>query len=393
MLIMNRRIPWAVVAAGLLAGAAQLFATAVLYRFNTYGVQIGPLQGLRSYWTSPVPGVPHGVVVAGVWLAFLANMLLRTVGILPLLWRQRFRLTPVQWFLLAGAIAGPGLYLLFEQPSGGNQYFTRTGFAFGVMLSAWGYAMVFDRARLSGLARYRLAVAAAALAVLLVWAQLEYAGPARYDTSYSSLVPIWNWAAILAGLALIGTLAWWIVGRWQPALRGRGAVFALTGVLVAGAPGLIMDEYKSLQSPNGGAYTNIGLPKSRVDAARWVRDHSAPDDVVATNVHCLGYYGDLCDSRSFWLSAYSERSVLVEGWGFAPRQAVLGLAPFWNPAELTLNDAAFTAPSAEVLQRLRDTYGVRWLVVDRNVGPESADLATLAVKRYDNGRLAAYQLR
>jgi hypothetical protein len=176
-------------------------------------------------------------------------------------------------------------------------------------------------------------------------------------------------------------------------LRGKGAIVALTAVLVAGVPGLIMDEVKSLRSPNGGAYVNIPMPKSRVDAARWVRDHSSPNDVVATNVHCLGYYGDLCDSRSFWLSAYSERSVLVEGWGFAPRQAVLGLAPFWNPDLLTLNDSAFTAPSDEVLRKLYDTYGVRWLVVDRGVGSESPDLTTMARKAYDNGRLAVYQLR
>jgi hypothetical protein len=393
MLLMNRRIPWAVVVAGLLAGAAQLFATTVLFRFNTYGVAIGPLQGLRPYWATPPPGVAQGALIAAVWIAFVVNMLLRTAGILPLLWLKRGRLEPVQWFLLAGALAGPGLYLIFEQPSGGNQYFTRTGFAFGVMLSAWGYAMVFDRARLTDRAKLGLAGGAVAFAIVLVWAELEYAGPARYDVSYSSLVPILVWAAVLTSVGLIAGVAWWIAGRWRSVLRGRGAVVALTGVLVAGAPGLIMDEYKSLQAPNGGAYVNISLPKSRVDAARWVRDHSAPNDVVATNVHCLGYYGDVCDSRSFWLSAYSERSVLVEGWGFAPRQAVLGLAPFWDQTRLTYNDAAFTAPSAEVLRRLHDTYGVRWLVVDRNVGAESADLPTLAEQTYDNGRLAVYRLR
>ncbi len=392
LVISRRRIPWPVVAIGLLAGAAQLFATAVLYRFNTYGVQLGPLQGLRSYWATTPPGVPHGLLVAGVWFAFWSNMLLRTAGILPLLWMRRFRCSAVQWFLLAGAVGGPGLYLLFEQPSGGNQYFTRTGFAFGVMLSAWGYVLVFDRARMSALASFRLAAGALAFSIVLVWAQLKFAEPARYDSSYSSLLPIFGWAGALAVFAAVAGLAWWITGRFVPGLRRRGGVVLLTGILVAGAPGLIMDEYKSLQSPNGGAYTNIVMPKSRVDAARWVRDHSAVDDAVATNVHCLGYYGDLCDSRSFWLSAYSERSILVEGWGFAPRQAVLGLAPFWDPDRLTLNDTAFNAPSAETLRRLHDGYGVRWLVVDRTISSESPDLSSFADLRYDNGRVAVYEL-
>lgn len=403
MWVVNRRIPWAVVVAGVLTGCAQLFATAVLYRFHTYGVAIGPLQGLRPFWVTPAPGVPQWLLITAVWFAFLVNMLLRTAGIVPLLWLRRGRLDPVQWFLIAGAVAGPGLYLLFEQTSGGNQYFTRTGFAFGVMASAWGYAMLFDRARLSERARLYLAWGAVVFAAVLVWAELTYAGPATYDASYSSLVPILVWAGVLAAVGLVAGVLWWVVGRsaagrwlpagWRRSVRGRGGVVALTAILVAGMPGLVMDEYKSLQAPNGGAYVNILLPKSRVDAARWVRDHSAPDDVVATNVHCLGYYGDLCDSRSFWLSAYSERSVLVEGWGFAPRQATVGLAPFWDQDRLTLNDVAFTAPSAEVLSRLRDTYGVRWLVVDRQVGVESPDLGTLADREYDNGRVAVFHLR
>src|SRR5258705_8958273 len=191
------------------------------------------------------------------------------------------------------------------------------------MLSAWGYAMVFDRAKLSERQKARLVAGTVVFSIILVCAQLAYTAPARYDTSYSSLIPILAWAAVLAGLGVIAGVLWLIARRWRPGLRGKGAIVALTAVLVAGVPGLIMDEVKSLRSPNGGAYVNISMPKSRVDAARWVRDHSSPNDVLATNVHCLGYYGDLGDSRSFWLSAYSERSVLVEGWGFAPRPALL----------------------------------------------------------------------
>jgi hypothetical protein len=381
----RRRIPWGVVAAGLLTGAAQLFAMAVLYRFQTYGVQIGPLQGLERYWSADA-GPP---AVAGVWLAFVLNMLLRTAGIVPLLWLRGGRLEPAQWFLLAGALAGPGLYLLLSQTQDGNQYFVRAGFTFGVLLSAWGYVLVLDRARLSGAGRLALGVGTVVFAYILVAVQVRYAGPAPAG---EPLAPILRWAFVLGGLGLLAGSVWWLAGSRWPALRGRGAVVALTGVLAAGAPGLVMDEYKSIQHPNGGAYVNVPMPKSRVDAARWVRDHSRPDDVIATNVHCIGYWGELCDARSFWLSAYAERAVLVEGWAFAPRQATVGLAPFWDPAKLAANDAAFTEPTADGLRELSTRYGVRYLVVDRDVEPESPDLASLADLRYDNGRLAVYEL-
>ena len=395
LLVVNRRIPWKVVLAGLITGAAQLFAVAVLYQFSTYGVDVGPLQGLRPYWTDPDrSGLAQWLVVAAVWVAFGLNMLLRTAGILPLVWLRRGRLTPVQWFLLAGAVAGPGLYLVLSQPSSGNQYFTRAGFTFGVLLSAWGYVLLVERAQLTERAGRALAVATAAFAVALVRVQLTFAGSAPSGESYSPLVPILAWGGLLAGLGVLAGFLWWLAGHRWPALRGRGSVVALTFTLLAGAPGLIMDEYKSIQSPNGGAYHNIVLPKSRVDAARWVRDHSDPDDVLATNVHCLvGEPLSTCDSRSFWLSAYAERSVLVEGWAFAPRMAAVGLGPFWDPEKLKLNDEAFSAPTAELLARLRDEHAVRWLVVDRAVSPESPLLATLAELSYDNGRMAVYALR
>lgn len=395
LLLARRRIPWPVVIAGLLTGAAQLFATGVLYRFQTYGLDIGPLNSLSRFWTAPPDrvGWAQPVVIAAVTAAFLINMQLRGAGIVALLWQRRGRLLPAQLFLLAGAVAGVGLYLLFAQPGDGNQYFTRAGFTFAVVLSAWGYALVFERARPGRRGQLILGGSAAGLAVLLVGVQLRFAGPATGDSPLAPLRPLLGWSIGLAVLGLIGAVLWWAMRPSMPALRGRGGLVALTAVLVIGAPGLVLDMYKSEQSPNGGAYYNVPLPRSRVEAARWTRDHSTPADVIATNVHCLQVINGWCDARSFWLSAYSERRVLVEGWGFAPRIATSGsFTPFWDQDLLRRNDAAFTDPTEAGLAELRDRHGVRWLVVDRRVGEESPELRRLAPLRFDNGRMAVYQL-
>ncbi|HZN73996.1 MAG TPA: hypothetical protein VFC00_20195 [Micromonosporaceae bacterium] len=394
LLIATRRIPWAVVGAGLLAGVAQVFSLAVLFAFHTYGLQFGPMQEPSRYWAE-VPGrsvSTQAAIVVAVNAAFLINMEIRQAGILPLLWLRGGRLEPPHWFLLGGAIAGPALYLLFSQPGGGNQYFTRAGFTFGVILSAWGWVLLLDRARLDRRAAIVLGAGTVVFGLLLVRIQLDHAGRAPFDSPFSPLVPLLRWSGALAAFGVVVAIGWFVLRRWVPGLRGRGALVALTAVLVVGAPGLAMDMAKSMASPNGGAYALVPMPKSRVDAARWVRDHSDPDDIVATNVHCLGR--SRCDARIFWLSAYAERRVLVEGWGFAPRLATTGsTTPFWHPDLLRLNDAAFTAPTAEGLRELRDRHGVRWLVVDRAVGVESPELATLAVPRFDNGRLAVYEIR
>ncbi|PWU61537.1 hypothetical protein DLE60_05155, partial [Micromonospora globispora] len=208
--------------------------------------------------------------------------------------------------------------------------------------------------------------------------------------------PLLCWAAGLTLVALLVALCWPVlVGRW-PALAGRGTLLLLTAALVAGAPGLVMDGAAAHHYPNGGAYAVVSMPASRVEAARWVRAHSAPDDVVATNVHCRQVVNGWCDARSFWLSGYAERAVLVEGWAFAPRMVGLPegpYAPFWDAGRLRANDAAFTTPTAAGLAELRDRYGVRWLVVDREVAPESPELRSLADLRFENGRMAVYRLR
>ena len=131
LLFAGRRIPWAVVVAGLLAAAAQLAATAVLFRFKSYGLAVQPFFSFERLYGSDAGR-------ARVVVAFLVNLELRAAGIVPLVWIRRGRLDAAQWFLLGGAVAGPVIYLALESPSDNNQYFTRAGFTFAVLLSALG---------------------------------------------------------------------------------------------------------------------------------------------------------------------------------------------------------------------------------------------------------------
>ncbi|MEH0842157.1 hypothetical protein V6U81_07160 [Micromonospora sp. CPCC 205711] len=395
-LLARRRLPRAVLVAAGLAVTTQVFATAVLFAFESHGVTVDPLSGLRPYVGEGHSAGVGALLWTGVAVAFLLNLELRLAGVLALLRLRRWRLEPVQVFLLGGAVAGPAIYLLVGHPGSSNQYFTRSGFAFGVLLSAWGYVELLDRAALTRRAGALLGAGAAAFALLLTGYQLRFPTTVPPGRPYAPVLPLLCWAAALLVLVLLVALLWpGLVGR-RPGLSGRGGAVLLTAVLVAGAPGLVLDAAAARQYPNGGAYPVERMPASRVQAARWVYAHSAPDDVVATNVHCRAVVSGWCDARSFWLSGYSQRSVLVEGWAFAPRMVGLPggpYAPFWDPARLRANDTAFTAPTADGLAELRDRYGVRWLVVDRQEAPEAPELAALADLRYANSRMAVYRLR
>lgn len=368
LLITRRRIVWPIAAALGLTIVAQVFATAVLFAFESHGVTIKPLSGLEPYvgpaWSWPL-----------VIVAFLLNMQLRLAGIFAL--GRRLLTDPEKVFLLSGAVIGPVIYLVVAHPGSSNQYFVRAGFAFGVILSAWGWAEVVGRWRWSLLAF------AAGLGVLLTVIQLTWRAGFSPTPAYDPLLPLLTWALTLTVVAMLVSAVW------------RSPAFLLTGVLVAGAPGLVMDAAAAHRYPNGGAYAVTLLPASRVATARWVYEHSDPDDVLATNVHCAQLTLHVgCDARSFWLSAYAQRAVLVEGWTFAPRMVGLPLgpeAPFWDPALLALNDVAFYEPTGERLDALR-AKGVRWLVADSAVRPVSPLLAGLATVRYQNGSLTVYEL-
>ncbi|HEX2771902.1 MAG TPA: hypothetical protein VHN18_05660 [Micromonosporaceae bacterium] len=384
-----------VLAATAVALAVQVAATAVLFRFGSHGVAVRPLQGLAAYVPESPPGWPAAAIWAAVTVAFVLNLHLRLAGIAVLAWRRRGRLDPVQVFLLGGTVAGTAIYLLVGHPGDSNQYFIRASFAFGVILSAWGYAEALDRARLSHMGRIALGTGAAALAVAATVLQAVRWTPSPPPPAYQAVVPLLVWAGVLAVVALVGALIWSLLAARWSALLGRGGVVLLTGVLVIGAPGLVMDAAAARRHPNGGAYAVVPMPQSRVAAARWVYEHSRPDDVLATNVHCRVLIDGRCDARSFWLSGYAQRAVLVEGWTFAPR--VVGrpggaTEPFWDSERLRRNDEAFRAPTGRGLADLRDRYGVRWLVVDRAEEPASPLLDVLAERRYDNGRVAVYEI-
>ncbi|MCX4626652.1 hypothetical protein [Streptomyces sp. NBC_01443] len=412
MLIGTRRVPWTVVGLGAILTGAQVFATAVIFNFESYGLEIAPFGNIQSYWADPGharPAAFQALVVAATLAAFLLNHHVKLLGMIPLLRHRRFPLEPVQWFLLGAAVAGPAAYLTVNGYN--SSYFTIAALPFGVVLSAWGYCESFERAALPRRAKAALAVAALAFIALLTFAIYRYSdawakfvqrlcGDSEATASYSLLLAALGAAAALALIALVCGALWWLVGRARPALRGRGGIVLLTAALAAGSPGLAHDALQSREEAWVGSWV---LPGSQVEAARWIRAHSEPSDVLVTNSHCWEFddyaNGPACNNvRSQWLSGYSERSVLIEGWAYAPRAVALtrgGTAydgPFWDQELFALNEDAVYRPTEAKLRTLHDLYHVRYVVVHRPTGHESPRLRELAPQVFDNGRIAVYRL-
>jgi hypothetical protein len=168
------------------------------------------------------------------------------------------------------------------------------------------------------------------------------------------------------------------------------AVLAVTAVLTAGAPALAQDGYFFGVTVKNGHPWADPVTTEEADAARWLRGHSGPDDVVATNWH---------GSLSFWLNAYSERRTLVGSWNYAPRaldeskrlNVNAAYVPFWDSELLAANDAAIYEPTAQRIAWLR-ARGVRWIFVLRTFRQESSTLVDYASQRWTTSGVAIYQL-
>ncbi|PZG22590.1 hypothetical protein C1I98_36590 [Spongiactinospora gelatinilytica] len=302
-----------------------------------------------------------------------------------LLLRRGHWKNPMALVCLGIGLASAGAALLFGHPGVSQLYFLRGGWPYLAVLAAAGLRAALARVP----ARVRpalFAVCPAGGAALAVETR-SAAGTAL--TLDSALVPV----AILAGAAALTALA---------VLCSTGGVAAVLLVLAGLCAGPQVTGQLHAYSGGPHAIPEVPeVPRGGMEAARWLRANTGPHEVVATNVHCRGVRVRHCDNRHFWASAYSERRMLVEGWGYTPTnlgRVVDYLADryttfiFWDQARLAANDAVFRQPSREAVRRLLTGHGVRWLLVDERDPLLSDDVGRYTALRFRAGDCAVYQI-
>jgi hypothetical protein len=409
--LVQRRLRMATLLVAVPVIAAQAFATVVLFRFESSGFDIDPRGTLGDYvGPSQLRPAWKDVLVAGLVLGgYLIYMLLRVSGVAALAALARrdsrapdgdppARWASPEWFLLGALLAGVAATLVLRHPTWGQVIFVRTSFVCGAILSAAGAVALVERRRVPArlVAAYVAAAVAVSLGVFTVGQVLDVRPGVP---TYRGFNPIYFTVLGIGVVIGAAALAWPLVRRRWPSVRGTGVVLLLAIALGAGAfgiPGSIYwtHRYGSLAyPPNGTAVT-----ADRLAAARWLRANSDPDDVVAVNHKCA--VAQPCASGSdFWLEAYAERRLLIGSWMYAPRavsEAVktrtwLGTT-FWDTPLLDANNAAFYAPTAEIIESLRREHDVRWFVVDRSRGSESPLLANLLTLRFEAGQILVYEV-
>lgn len=396
-------------AAGLgLAAIGLVLATILLFRGTTGAVTIG-LESLRSLPVVRLPGAraAHGLSrvvmpVAG-WVIALLLWSFSWAGVYGLLVRPRKAIADPRILLLLGICAGAlGAVTVLNYVGLSQLYYLKGAVgALGLLTTAGVAAVLPVRARYVPLvAGVVVAASAGAAAVLAISAMGPTKVPTLPEARLSGvLVAIILPVLALVGVALIAYAVLRLAAPKRPVLHGAIPLLVIALVMGFSLPNvarLVASPFDVRQ------VSGASVPGDGADVARWLRDHSVPVDLVATNLHCrpLADTSGACDARHFWISGYSERHVFVEGWSYTTKATTLSkqlgvsyiVVPFWDQPLLARNDLAFTDPSPAALAELHDRDGVRWLFADLTKA-DAAALGREADLRYRQGDFAVYELR
>lgn len=333
-----------------------------------------------------------------IWVTFTVGFVLVAVPVIIGLVRGGWR-RPELLFLAGTGAAGAGAMMVLSHPALSQAYFLlgASGFIAVVMAVSLSDLIPVDLSWRDGL---RIAGCAALGCLALVAVRLLVGDDMPEDGS--AFTPTLLTQLVIGLLVLAVALAVVLVYAKRSTIAALPAVVALMlGVVLAGAPQTIALATVGPALPRAPDTDIIG--PGGVAAARFVREHSQTDDRIATNAHCIGLPVPDCDRRNFWIAAYAERRVLVEGWAYID-PLVVGLPstdlnnsaylPFWDPELLEANDAAITRPSPATIATLRDEHGVDWLVVDRRYRADLRGLRReLGQPRFKQGMYSVFDLR
>ncbi|MFD1536104.1 hypothetical protein [Nonomuraea guangzhouensis] len=393
-----------------LTAACLLFAQCVLFGGARQGLLIDPLSimrlTLRSMTGLEVGGEFSPAVTIGAALLCVLCGVITWCGIFGLVGRPHLLVRPVVVLVLSMSAAGLAAALVFGHPHQSQGYFLQASYPYLAMVAVYGLMLIVRKARV----RFWAMACAAGVGVVAVYAIRTLCGVRiPLDPGQDEIILFLPYVALL-GVVLLAVVV--LRAARQSGLRTCALVICM--VTAAGTPaawfarvmpGTFRSPVAAAQNPNGVAaghnapVSPEAIPEGAFTAGRWLRAHSAADDLVATNVHCRTGFENPCDSREFWATALSERRMLVEGWAYTVTNMdnwrpgeVVETRPFWDRDRLLANDVVFQAPSAEAVRRLRDVYGVRWLFVDESRMSPGADLGPFADLQLRAGDYAVYRL-
>ena len=295
------------------------------------------------------------------------------------------------WVLFGIGFAGLCAALLIDQDGTSQIYFFSGSVVAWYVLAAWGMSRLATLAQEEG-------VDVARLPVWLPTAVVSGVGGYLLWRTLNSILPGLSGVAVTIAGMVVPILVGAVIVRWRRDAGARSAAWlALSLAIVSAAtlPGLVPNRLADF--PPASANT---VSTDEIAAALWIRENTVPDDVLATNVHCTGASQQQpCENNSFWISAFGQRAVLLEGWAYTnyahlhhgDDSMVYSRQPHQDQDLYELNEAVFYQPTPQALDRIRDK-GVDYLFAGNQRAETSPQLEDLAEVVFRNNAVTVYKL-
>ncbi len=321
MLVLRRRAVRRTAGLAALSLAVFAAATYLFYGLGARAMTWAPLALIDSITQRleiAPPDAPAGTSVSLLLtVAFVVCTLAPVAGGVGLFLRGGWR-RPTPWILLGTCLAAVAAVLLLDHPALSQVYFL---FSASVPMGVFG---AMGLARLAGPLDRRTALSAVAagfgglglafaIAAVTTSTRLPTGPDDAAGVVVAFLLPL---AAGALGVGLFFLLLTGASRRW-PWLRTRRLLLSLFVVVGMCAPLGAVTAVRGLNDRPDPTPANGLIGPGGIKAATWLKEHSNPDQLVATNTHTWR-----AATRNFWVSGYTERRVLVEGWAYIAPEAV-----------------------------------------------------------------------
>ena len=346
------------------------------YRYFVGSRDLVGWQTAQETWI--IPRLAENPVAALAIFGYLAlAMTPFIVAILAMLSVRPRRNDPALW-LMGGCVLAAMLALsVLRSPALNQLYFARGALQIAVAASSlWAARRLEVRSELQ---RRRIGWMVSGVFLLAATALLAdsyqwYATRARFSLLQASLIALTIVVASVLIFARRARLPLW-----------SSLAFA---ALAATASQTLVQPLTQGKGSHAGAISDVRRDQQKAGA--WIHRHVPENDLLATNVQCLGKLSGLtCDSRSWWVSGLGGRRVLVEGWAYVPGSD--NGQPFFAPRLLAQNQRAFEQAAPDALTYLH-SRGVRYLVAQTADAQVSPRLSERAQRVYSTGSVTIYRL-
>lgn len=344
---------------------------------KSFATEASAMQWSPNHDVADLMGMTPFYTTLGVWLGLLAALVAVALGAVGILYFLRVRpLVPIALGWQVGGFVG-GMFLVWQVDQAGYSQLTflSSGLILGLMASGVGAGLALNdsvqfliersmRVRLLGLIGFPFLLSSI---VYLSWPMLigfRFDGITRTAFPFAVLALTWSFA--------------WIFTRGTGVDHGRIAFSSFIYIAVSMVFFVsILGALNRLTNPAPllNPETNYGLNELDLEAGSWVRAHTSPSDIFATNRQC-GLASDKpgeCFSGVFTVSALGWRQALIEGhsYGISYNLESADGSLTWA-LERVYNSSQFgSAPDMRSLQALWH-QGVRYYWVDRLVNNAGA---------------------